>query len=279
MWPEALRPLGGTGAASRPVLLVVAHPDDETIGAGALLPHLLDARILHLTDGAPLERRWWGDPSPGTREEYARLRRAELRAALTLAGFPDERVHSLGLVDQGASADLTRLARDLRDVIADLRPELVLTHPYEGGHPDHDASAFAVHTACGVLAIEGSRPPRIAEFTSYHAGRNGELVTGDFVEPRGGDVARIVLTTEERALKRRMLDCFASQRNTLAAFAVEVECFRPAPSYDFTRPPHPGELHYERFQWGVTGPEWRERASSALAELGLPAPRAGAPSD
>ena len=37
------------------------------------------------------------------------------------------------------------LARVLRPLLAGTR--VVVTHAYEGGHPDHDAVAFAVHAA------------------------------------------------------------------------------------------------------------------------------------
>ena len=59
----------------RSVAIVVAHPDDETIGAGAQLPHLRDPLLAHVTDGAP---RSFGL----AREAYARRRRDELSAAL-----------------------------------------------------------------------------------------------------------------------------------------------------------------------------------------------------
>ena len=38
---------------------------------------------------------------------------------------------------------------------------------------------------------------------------------------------------------------------------VERELFRPMSAYDFTRPPHPGELYYEQRKLGWTWPEWR----------------------
>ncbi len=51
---------------------------------------------------------------------------------------------------------------------------------------------------------------------------------------------RIQLDATDRARKRKMLDCFASQSRTLAAFGVEAESFQPAPAFDFTKPPHFG---------------------------------------
>ena len=34
--------------------LIVAHPDDETIAAGGLLPRMLAPTLVYITDGAPL---------------------------------------------------------------------------------------------------------------------------------------------------------------------------------------------------------------------------------
>ena len=45
------------------------------------------------------------------------------------------------------------------DVLDDVRPDVVLTHAYEGGHSDHDATAFAVHLAAGVMRREGGKAP------------------------------------------------------------------------------------------------------------------------
>ena len=47
----------------------------------------------------------------------------------------------------------------------------------------------------------------------------------------------------------------------------DAERFRPAPNYDFTRPPHAGQLFYEKFNWGMTGEQWRALAGRALQRL------------
>ena len=76
------------------------------------------------------------------------------------------------------------------------------------------------------------------------------------------------VTPTERLRKRRMIDCFLSQRELLAGLAVETESFREAPQYDFTQPPHPGELHYERLGWKISGALSRYQARLALDGLG-----------
>lgn len=264
-----LRWLRGEGDAPR-TLMAFAHPDDETIGAGAVLARLPRVRLLCATDGAPLDRRWWGDPSCASRADYASLRRRELEAALALADVPPADVVQLPHPDQGLSLRLAELSHEVRATLQDEGPEVVLTHPYEGGHPDHDSLAFAVHAAVALLRRAGARAPEIAEFASYHADGDG-LATGTFLPRARFTEWTVVLSPAERVMKRRMLDAHASQRETLSQFGVETERFRPAPRYDFTAPPHPGPPWYERFEWGCTGAEWRHRAAQAIRALGLAA--------
>jgi LmbE family N-acetylglucosaminyl deacetylase len=149
-------------------------------------------------------------------------------------------------------------------------PDAVFVQPYEGGHPDHDAVAFAVAAAGRLIATTGDLSPTIIEMTAYHAD-GPELATGTFL-PADTSVTTIELETADRLRKRRMIDCFASQRELLAGFGTEVERFRAAPLYDFERLLQLGEVHYERLGWSITGELWQHHARQAVAELGLRSP-------
>ncbi|WP_207477092.1 PIG-L deacetylase family protein [Arenibaculum pallidiluteum] len=251
------------------ILVIAAHPDDETIGAGARLAGTPDAVVVQATDGAPRNGPDVRNAGCASWQDYAALRRHELARAMALAGLPMERVIGLGYPDQGASPGMAGLAREIEALLTALRPRLVLTHPYEGGHPDHDAVAFAVHAALMLARRSGAAPPHVEEMASYHAAEDGTTRFQAFLNRADAPERTIVLSPDGRALKRRMIDAYASQATTLAPFRDDVERFRPAPVYDFTRPPHPGPLNYDRFAWGMTSLRWRTCATEALHALGL----------
>lgn len=258
-------------------LVVVAHSDDETIGAGILLSRLADVRVLHLTNSAPRDERFIQDRFAGTREEYERTRRQELEAAMELAGIAPERLLRIeGVADQETAQVLPRLARELAGLFRQLRTEVVLTHAYEGGHPDHDSAAVAVRAAAELIRRGKGQPPEIVEMALYHARPGGALpgadepVVQEFLPP--SETAQILeLSSEERALKERMLDCFASQKDLLALFRPPVrEVFRPAPRCDIGKPPHEGRLQYEIWGFPIDGARWRDLARDAVEELEMP---------
>ena len=108
--------------------------------------------------------------------------------------------------------------------------------------------------------------PLVLEAPFYHGGQNNSMVTGTFLEHAGAPLTVIRdLSAEEQANKRRRLACFGSQAETLTQFEICRELFRIAPRYNFSRPPHAGQLFYERFAWGMTGERFCDLASLALS--------------
>jgi LmbE family N-acetylglucosaminyl deacetylase len=255
----------GTGTADCRVLIVAAHPDDETIGIGSQLPRLSRVTVLHVTDGAPRDGKDMAAHGFADCGTYAAARRRELAEALGLAGLRPDAAYRFGVPDQEASLHLADLAHRLAAHMAETDAEIVVTHAYEGGHPDHDATAFAVHAALRLASLPDTR---LLEMAGYHTGPAGMAVC-TFLPGTGEAPVTITLSPEECALKQRMLACFATQRQVLAAFPVGRERLRPASCYDFTAPPHPGRLFYENFPWGMTGAHFRSLATAALDGLGL----------
>jgi LmbE family N-acetylglucosaminyl deacetylase len=163
---------------------------------------------------------------------------------------------------------MASLARRLTWLFEAEEARFVCTHPFEGGHPDHDATAFAVDAACRLMQREGRIAPHIIEFACYHAGPDGPVFQNFAAEPSAVSMeAR--LDPQTLAAKRRMLACHATQRRTLAPFTANVERFRAAPEYDFRKLPNGGRLLYETLPVGFRGSEWPALVEHALLELGL----------
>jgi LmbE family N-acetylglucosaminyl deacetylase len=250
------------GMITGPVAVVVAHPDDETIGVGGQLARFSDVTIVHVTDGAPadmLDARTLGFM---TRAAYARARREELMAAMAVLGIGAERLVALDLVDKTAMNHLADVARRLGAVFRERGIRTVLTHVYEGGHPDHDATAFAVQAAASRM----DPPVAVIEMPYYRLGF-ATMRTQCLGVTRGRHTRTVRLKDEALAVKLQSLAAHRSQRRFLSAFDPQLEIFRLAGATDFTRPPNKGWILYERWGWGITAKDFAKRVAAAGVEL------------
>ena len=148
------------------VLMLWAHPDDETYLAGGLSAALTDAghRVVCLTATR--------GEAGGTAYELGRIRTAELEAALRVLGVDEH--HWLNYPD-GGCADVDPDAASVRvgAILDDVRPDTVVTFGPDGytGHPDHRA----VSTWVDFAVDRAAEPPRLLHAVSSEQVIDGEL--------------------------------------------------------------------------------------------------------
>lgn len=247
-------------------LLLFAHPDDEVVALGARLSRFSESKLIHATDGSPRNEQDSRAHGFAGWLEYRDARRRELESALTLAGIPVASCGCLNIPDQQAGLNLVAFTHEVARLIREERPAVIFTHPYEGGHPDHDACAFAVYHA--VRLVEKCQTaPLLIEAAFYHAGPDG-IETGVFLPgERGGQAIDFELTTDEGRRKLELLACFVTQQATLRYFSIAHERFRIAPAYEFSQPPHAGPVFYDQYPWGMRSERFCELATQAKDSL------------
>jgi N-acetylglucosamine malate deacetylase 2 len=241
-----------------PAVVVTAHPDDETLAMGGRLKTFKRLTLIQLTDGAPPTCE--GDAKRAGfahRMGYAAERESEALQALAALDLNCRRVLA-GLPDQDSIFFVPNLLRILERELQGAA--LVFTHPYEGGHPDHDTAAFASQLACDLIRAKGGTPPARLEFASYHHS-SGALVTGRFWPDQTCPEIAVPLENEAEKTKRRALAEYRTQASVIAWFQPREEHYRAAPRYDFARPPPPGFAQYDLFGWSMTAARWRSVAA------------------
>ena len=229
-------------------MVLVAHPDDESITCGGLLQRMREPIVVYATDGSPQDPYFWN--KYGSREVYSRLRQEEARAALAQVGVTE--VVFLAdqeprLVDQELFRNLTIAFELLLSEVRRREPEALLTLAYEGGHPDHDS--------CNLLAAEAGKFLALPVWEApLYRRRRSELSVQEFVKPNGTEIPYLP-SAKEIERKRQMCLQYPSQGDFLQVFGLEREMYRPLKDYDYSQPPHEGKLNYEQWQWSMTGKE------------------------
>lgn len=246
--------------------VIVAHPADEVVGAGCLISKLVDVTVLHVTDGAPSDMQDAKAAGFKERSQYAQARKQECLSALAIANVPEERVVDFAVTAQCAPHYLADLTKRIATFLQQSAADIVVTHPYEGGHPDHDATAFATHAALRLLKENGFQPPVLFEMALY-PGNDGKAKVPEFLPSSERETTTLLLDETARELKQRMFACFETQRESLKVSPLGPEKFRQPAAYDFSAPPQDGKLHYENFDWAPRRDEWQSLARQALDDL------------
>ncbi|RDH76417.1 PIG-L family deacetylase [Mycolicibacterium moriokaense] len=137
------------------MVLVAAHPDDETLGLGATAAMLsrrgVTVQIVAVTDGEAAY-----PDTPDGREGLARLRRDELKAAAHRLGLP--KPIFLRMPDGEVATHEMRLTIRLEALLAGFDPGAWCAATWRGdGHPDHEATgraAAAAARSAGAVFVE-----------------------------------------------------------------------------------------------------------------------------
>jgi LmbE family N-acetylglucosaminyl deacetylase/SAM-dependent methyltransferase len=223
------------------LIVVAAHPDDETLGAGGIIHACarrgIPVEVVIVTDGAASHP---GDalmPFRRAREAHKALSALAPSAQLTLLGFADAETHTLRREIRLALADVIATASPRSTVLAPWRgdghrdhrvvgeivaslvaPDAFLEYPvwmWHWGHPDHPAIDWSRMRA---VAIDPAAKQRaIAAYTSQTSGaqpvvsaavldaaaNDREFVIGDARAFTATPVAAVADTT---VLDSRVLD-------------------------------------------------------------------------
>jgi LmbE family N-acetylglucosaminyl deacetylase len=143
-----MRSLAGSGPilatpTFRRVLVLAAHPDDETAGCGGVMSLLASTgATVDVAIATSGEGTIGADLDAG---EVARRREDEARRAVTRLGGREPRF--LSHPDGGLSDRVDALAADLRGLLADLCPEAIFLPWFLDGHRDHQAIGHALESS------------------------------------------------------------------------------------------------------------------------------------
>lgn len=147
---SSLIPYQPSDLAAGRILVLAAHPDDETLGAGGALASNVGRAekilVWIATDGGRQE-----GISEREAAAYGARRRAEAGRAAAILGLDEPRFG--GLPDRELAAMPRDLDRALAELFAEFQPELVLCPSPVEIHPDHRALAEALWSR-----VAASRP-------------------------------------------------------------------------------------------------------------------------
>jgi LmbE family N-acetylglucosaminyl deacetylase len=181
------------------LLVVVAHPDDETLALGATLADLsasgIEVHVVSLTSGEAAVAH------VGTRVDgLAQRRRDELTDAGATLGLAD--CTALDLPDGRLAEHPGDAALAVRAAAERCRPDRIATLWRDDPHPDHRATSAAVAATCGPVGVD--------EFL---------LWAMHWTDPDDvpGEVLPVACGPQSRRARRTALSRYRSQIEPLAA--------------------------------------------------------------
>lgn len=227
VWASALAtrdPLPALDLEVDRLIVVAAHPDDETLGAAGLLATAsargIPIDLIVVTDGEGSHP----DSVTHSPATLALLRRRELVDAARIVGLSGDPVF-LGLPDGGTDEYRDAITGALRDALDHAGADRVLVlSPWRGdGHRDHRVVGEIVEAVCAARGVRSRAFP----IWLWHWGGPDD-VPWDRAEG-------LALDTAAQEAKARALDAHATQLHPLSAAAGDEAMVHPRMRAHFAR--------------------------------------------
>jgi LmbE family N-acetylglucosaminyl deacetylase len=198
-----------------PLLLIFAHPDDESSSVGGLTAKYSQV-------GIPVDLICATHGEKGTRLDVpsdvdtATAREAGLRAAARVTGIRD--IYFLGYVDGDLEkAKDSELVGRIMDIMRKIQPEVIITFGPDGisGHPDHIAIGRATTVAFNMLKKSRGSPRKLYYVTipkSALSEVGNQDVEGVITRP-DNEITTTIDISEHLDTKIRALDAHRSQQD------------------------------------------------------------------
>lgn len=229
------------------LLLVHAHPDDETIATGGVMlrAHRQGHRVVLVTCTRGEEGQIFTLDEATTRPRLGEVREAELRRACEILGV--DRLVFLGYRDSGMAgtasnedprcfhaAPLEETAGRLAAIMADERPDIVVSYTPDGtyGHPDHIKASLTTGAAVELRREAGDGalrlcwhavPASVLRRLSELPDEQGDEAMAQMARIGGWPDAEISLEVDVKDLageKRRALEQHVTQMDPSGPFST-----------------------------------------------------------
>lgn len=210
------------------VLVFAAHQDDEVLGLGLTLARHRSngdrVTVVFTTNGAGGN---WKESNTVKRAVSA-VRFKEACEALAVISIEAAEIVCLGFPDGGLHRYIPEASEDIATLIRMIGPRAIYVHAMEGGHLDHDVTAFVVQEVSARLLIApvfewaeynieapGGQPISDARFASDPYVHDFECTPTPFDQ-------------SEITSKQQMLAKYASQAASIRYYPFRSEILRKA---------------------------------------------------